>query len=99
MCVLALLIGYHVLSGSNGIKVYLKKRAENKALHEEIEKLQHENDGLSQRVKALKTDPQTIEKEAREQLKYARPGEVIYVAPQQKPAVPPANATAKKNQP
>jgi len=33
---------------------------------------------MEQEIKALKNDPKTIEKEARERLRYARPGEVVY---------------------
>lgn len=97
MILIAVLLAYHVFAGTNGIRVYFKKRAENRALQRQLDQLRKENEDLSQRVKALKSDPQTIEKEAREQLKYARPGEVIYVNPEQKPAMPPANATAQKD--
>lgn len=97
MCLAAVLLAYHVFTGSNGIKAYFHKRAENRALQQEIEKLKAENDDLAKRVRSLKSDPQTIEKEAREQLKYARPGEVIYVLPEQKQiATPPATAQQKK---
>ncbi len=37
---------------------------------------------LQQQVKALKTDPDAIEHEARERLHYARPGEVIWTEDQ-----------------
>ena len=42
-----------------------------------------------ERIKALKSDPAAIEKEAREQLHYTRPKEFVYVTPDppQKPAV------------
>jgi cell division protein FtsB len=96
MCVIALLLAYHVFTGSNGIKVYTQKQSENQALQRELDDLKKENDDLSRRVKALKSDPGTIEKEAREQLRYAKPGEVIYVMPEQKQARPPANATAER---
>jgi cell division protein FtsB len=91
-------LALHVLTGSNGWVVYQKKRAENRELQRAVQQLQKENDDLERRVKALKTDPKTIEKEAREQLRYAKPGEVIYVLPQPKPGEvkPPANATAEK---
>jgi cell division protein FtsB len=90
------LLAYHVFAGTNGIRVYFQKKAENRTLQQELDKLKEENEDLNRRVKALKSDPQTIEKEAREQLKYAKPGEVIYVMPEQKAATPPANATAQK---
>jgi cell division protein FtsB len=39
---------------------------------------------LDAEIKALKSDPKAIEKEAREQLRYAKPGEVIYLLPEQR---------------
>jgi cell division protein FtsB len=96
MIVIAVLLAYHVFAGTNGISVFFKKRAENQALQQELDQLRKENEELNGRVKALKSDPKTIEKEAREQLKYAKPGEVVFVRPDQKPATPPANATAQK---
>ncbi len=96
MILIAVLLAYHVFAGTNGIGVYFKKQDENRALQQELDQLRKENEDLNHRVKALKSDPQTIEKEAREQLKYAKPGEVIYVMPEQKAAAPPANATAQK---
>ena len=88
------LLAFHVIFGPNGMIVYQQKRSEFKTLDSEINSLQAENDRLNQRIKALKTDPKTIEKEAREQLRYAKPGEVIYSLPAEKPPVP--AATAKK---
>ena len=87
---LALLLGLHVMFGANGFVTYQKKKAEYRALEKDVEKVQKENDELSQRINALKSDPATIEKEAREQLRYARPGEVIYTYPNppQRPAPP-----------
>lgn len=98
ICVFAVFLAYHVFTGSNGIHVYTQKRVENRALQQELEQLRKENEDLTQRVKALKSDPETIEKEAREQLRYAKPGEVIFTLPEQKPTVPP-NATAQQKKP
>ena len=57
---------------------------------------QKENDLYTQQIQGLKTDEKAIEKEAREQLHYARPGEYVYVPPA--PANPSASAnhSAKK---
>ena len=66
--------------------VYSHKLAEHRALDKEILQLKEENERLAHHVAALKNDPKTIEKEAREQLRYARPGEVIYTLPQSTPA-------------
>ncbi len=92
---LAGLLAWHVIFGANGIAVYEHKRAQYQQLDQQIQDLQTENTKLSQDVKDLKNDPKAIEKEAREQLRYARPGEVVYVMPEAK-ADHPANASAKK---
>jgi cell division protein FtsB len=78
---LALLLAYHVLFGQNGWVAYHQKKQEFRSLQVEVQQMQSENDRLSRQIKSLKTDPRAIEKEAREQLRYAKPGEVIYVMP------------------
>jgi len=75
--------------------IYSHKRTEYRALNKEILELKQENQQLNQRVDALKNDPKAIEKEAREQLRLARPGEVIYTLPQ--PARTPSTFTAQKH--
>lgn len=72
----------HVFFGSNGMVAYTNKRSENNQLQQQIHELQKENDLLQGRVSSLKTDPGAIEREAREHLHYAKPGEVIYVTPE-----------------
>ncbi len=74
----ALMFGYHAIFGENGISVYEQRRAEDRAVQKRIGELQKENARLSQQVKELKSDPDAIEREARERLHYARPGEVIW---------------------
>ncbi len=96
ICLVAILMAYHVFTAENGIKAYFQKRSEHRALQQEVERIKTENADLAKRVKALKSDPQTIEREAREQLKYAKPGEVVFVSPDQPAQQPPANATAQK---
>ena len=86
----------HVTFGANGMVVYRQKKAEYQNLQKEIDDLQKENDSHTSQVKALKTDPKAIEQEAREQLHYARPGEVIYVTPAPAPAQRPILDSAKK---
>lgn len=88
--VLAVLLFFHVVFGANGFLAYQKKKAQYRTLEQDVQKVQKENEDLTQRIKALKTDPATIEKEAREQLRYARPGEIVYTYPQppQRPAPP-----------
>jgi cell division protein FtsB len=71
----------HVMFGANGMVVYKQKKAEYQSLQQQVGELQKQNGNYTQQIQSLQTDPKTIEKEAREQLHYARPGEVVYVAP------------------
>ncbi|GAC1414776.1 MAG: hypothetical protein NVSMB62_01240 [Acidobacteriaceae bacterium] len=75
---LAVGVAYHVAFGPNGLTVYDQKRHETRSLETQVKQLQHENELLKGHVDRLQSDPGAIEHEAREQLHYARPGEVIY---------------------
>jgi cell division protein FtsB len=86
----------HVMFGANGMVVYRQKRAEYQSLRREIDVLQKEGEHYTQQINALQTDPKTIEKEAREQLHYTRPGEVVYVAPAPPPIQIPSTNAAQK---
>lgn len=86
----------HIMFGANGMVVYKQKRAEIDDLQKQVNSLQQENQRYNQQIKSLKTDPQAIEKEAREALHYTRPGEVIYVAPPPATSAKPAPDSAKK---
>jgi cell division protein FtsB len=83
-----IVVGYYAVFAPNGLVDYQQKRRESRELDRQIKALQQQNGGMEQEIKALKSDPKTIEKEARERLKYARPGEVVYTlsAPQVAPA-------------
>lgn len=89
---LALLLTWHVVSGKHGLSVWQQKRIEDKQLRKEIEQLEQENGRLRIRIERLKSDPDAIEREARDKLHYARPGEVIYTLPSEprSPAQPAA---------
>jgi cell division protein FtsB len=93
VALLAAWLFLHVMFGANGMVIYRSKRAERQKLQAEIDKLQKENDLYTQQIRSLQNDPKAIEKEAREQLHYARPGEVVYVAPTSQR---PANNAARK---
>jgi len=86
----------HVMFGLNGMVVYRQKRAEFQSLQEQIRDLKQENVRLTEQIHSLETDPKAIEKEAREQLHYARPGEVIYVSPSPVTPTVPERKTARK---
>jgi cell division protein FtsB len=91
----AVLLAFHVFFGANGMLQYQNKRAEFHRTQVEVEQLQAENAEIERQIKALKTDPKTIEKEAREQLKYTRPGEFVYRLPNARPEMNTATASKK----
>ena len=86
----------HVMFGANGMIVYKQKRADYEALRKQIVQVQQENDRYTQQIQGLKSDQKSIEKEAREQLGYAKPGEYVYVAPAPAKTAPPVNHSARK---
>jgi len=86
----------HVMFGANGMIVYKQKRAEYDALQRQIAQVEQQNERYTQQVQGLKSDEKAIEKEAREQLGYAKPGEYVYVPPAPVKAAPPAIHSAKK---
>ena len=94
--VLTISLFVHVMFGANGMVVYRQKRAEYEALHKQIVQVQQENDRYTQQIQGLRSDQKSIEKEAREQLGYAKPGEYVYVAPTPAQPVPQATHSAKK---
>jgi cell division protein FtsB len=79
--VLAITVGYHVIFGQNGLTAYRAKRNSERELRMQMQILQRENAELRGHVDRLSNDPNAVEHEAREQLHYTRPGEVIYTMP------------------
>jgi len=96
VAVLACLLFGHVMFGANGMVVYKQKRAEYESLRNKVIDMQGENDRYTRQVQALKSDRQAIEKEAREQLGYAKPGEYVYVPPAPARPAQPANHSARR---
>ncbi len=91
-----LLLFVHVMFGANGMVIYKQKRAEYQSLQKKIIQVREENEAFEQKIEALKTDQKAIEKEAREQLRYARPGEYVYVPPAPPDPTPAFSHSAKK---
>jgi len=89
---MALLLTWYVIYGRHGVSEWRKARAQDRALKVEIELLTKENAEMARHVEQLKNDPDAIEREAREKLHYAKPGEVIYALPAQESAPPAAGA-------
>jgi cell division protein FtsB len=93
---LALLaLGIHDVFGTHGYLAMRRSQKQIEELRGEIERLNHENQALAEHVNALKTDPEAIEKIAREEMGLARPGEMIFKLP----AAPGAAEAAHPNQP
>lgn len=88
VAVLAGLLFVHVMFGANGMLVYKQKRMEYQSLQQRIAQEQKENDLYVRQIDGLKSDEKAIEKEAREQLHYARPGEYVYVPPVSREPLP-----------
>ncbi len=71
--------------GAHGFVAMRRAEKEIEAVRKEIQRLNAENRELAEQVKALRSDPQLIEKIARDELGLARPGEVIIRIPQAPP--------------
>jgi cell division protein FtsB len=70
-------MAYGVIFGHNGLTAFAHKRAEARTLEEQTMQLQQENERLRGHVERLQDDPDEIEHEARANLRYTRPDEVI----------------------
>ena len=77
--VLALLI--HDIFGAHGLLAMRRTQKEIERLRKDIRQVNQENRDLNEQVKGLKSDPQTIERIAREEMGLARPGERIFKLP------------------
>jgi cell division protein FtsB len=78
----------HEIFGQHGYLALRRQQRELESLQQQIRQLQKENEELEQQIKALKSDPKAVERLAREQMRMARPGEIIYTLPEKKPHAP-----------
>ena len=71
--------GLSLLSAVNdgGFRRYLLLRSQIVALEQRTEQLTLENQRLAREVEALRKDPKAIERAAREELGFIKPGEVV----------------------
>ncbi|HET9177939.1 MAG TPA: septum formation initiator family protein [Terriglobia bacterium] len=81
MALLSLVLLMHEIFGSNGYMTLRREKKDYTALQRQIQKVSIENQQLEQKIHALKNNPEAIEKQARDQLRLARPGEIIYTLP------------------
>jgi len=94
---IALLV--HQIFGEHGYMAMRRQRKELEALQQQIQQLQQENQQLEKQIEELKSDPKAIEKLAREKMRLARPGEIIYVLPEKAPEPEAPASAAKGNAP
>ncbi len=92
---LSLLIAYFVIFDKDGLASYEQKKHQAQALQQKIDALLQQNQQMAIHNQRLKNDPDTIEHEAREQLHYTRPGEVIYTLPEAPRSDPATQKPAK----
>jgi cell division protein FtsL len=90
-----LLLVVQDIFGPHGVLVMRRAQREAARVKQEIQQIDTENRQLEDSVRSLKSDPQTIERIAREEMGLARPGEYIFkIAPRtgepSGPASPPA---------
>lgn len=82
--------------GTHGVLAMRRAQKQAERVQQEINRIDNENRQLQDSVKSLKSDPQAIERIAREEMGLARPGEYIFKipakpsdAPSPDPASPP----------
>jgi cell division protein FtsB len=68
-----------------GLRTYLDLRSDVERMRAENARLAAENRQHSLEVHALKSDPDAVERAIREELRYIRPGERVYVLEEPKP--------------
>ena len=67
--------------GPHGFLAMRRTQQEMDRLRSDVQRLNRENSEMSGEAKSLKTDPQAIERIAREEMGLARPGEMIFKLP------------------
>ena len=88
----------HEIFGQHGFLAMRRQQKEVEALQQQLQGLQQENLELEKQIKALRSDPKAIERVAREQMRMARPGEIIYTLPAKETKRPPS-VTSSENPP
>ena len=77
LVVIALVVGS--LFGDRGMLNLVAQRERAQSLERQIQELRAENARLASAIRALKTDPRSVERLAREQLGLARRGETVFL--------------------
>ncbi len=62
----------------SGLRKHLRLREDVRRIGEENRRLAEENARLAREARALRSDPAALERAAREELRFIRPGEMVY---------------------
>ncbi len=92
MALLSLAMLMHEVFGQNGYLTLRRERKEYSDLQQQIQTLSQQNQELERKINALKNNPSAVEKQARDQLHLAKPGEIIYMLPGKNSPTPPETA-------
>jgi cell division protein FtsB len=84
IALIALVVGSFF--GDRGILRMVAQRERTELLKREIEQLRTENARLAVEIVALRSDPRSIERLAREELGLARPGETVFLIREEEPS-------------
>jgi len=84
MALLSLVMLMHEVFGKNGYLTLRHEKKEYTALQQQVQAVSEENQRLEQKIHTLKNNPEAVEKQARDQLHLAKPGEIIYMLPDRK---------------
>jgi cell division protein FtsB len=88
LLLISIALAVHEIFGQNGYLSLRRQQRELQTLRQQIQQLKQENAELAKQIKALRTDPAAIERLAREQMRLAKPGEIIYTVPNPTPENP-----------
>jgi cell division protein FtsB len=88
-----LLLGIHDILGPHGFLAMRRTQKEMDQLRSDVQRLNKENSEMNDEAKSLKTDPNAIERIAREEMGLARPGEMIFKLPPPPPTAPSGSTT------
>jgi cell division protein FtsB len=86
IALVALIVG--ALFGDRGLLHLIDQRHHAEALAREVEALEAENANLATEITALRSDPRAIERLAREELGFVRPGETVFLVREPGPSTP-----------
>ena len=78
LCAILALVGRSIL-GDRGLFEVWRKKTSFQQLTGEVQGLRDQNTSLRRQIEALRHDPLAIERIAREELGYVRPGEITFV--------------------